>query len=295
LLGGDVRVQSKPGAGSTFIVQIPVRYEQRVEIGLQSESAIATVAADPASLPVLVLEDKAEMMMMYRSYLKNSGFHLIPASTVREAQEILEEIRPRVIILDVVLRAEDSWRLLAEIKTNPHTRDVPVMIASTIEDQAKAFHLGADDYLLKPVERASLLERLSAMTGAKRILIIDDDERDRYLLKQHFRESDLMVREASDGIEGIREAAQQRPNAIILDLTMPGMSGFEVLDALKTSAATKDIPVVICTSRVLTEQERLQLEGKTVAILSKEGHGRREIAEVIRRAVGPVRLPAAAI
>jgi signal transduction histidine kinase/CheY-like chemotaxis protein len=295
LLGGDVRVESKTGAGSTFSVQIPVRYEQPAEMGLQSESALATVAADPASLPVLVLEDKIEMMMMYRSYLKNSGFHLIPASTIRAAREILDEIRPRVIILDVVLRSEDSWRLLAEIKTNPGTRDIPVVIASTIEDQAKAFHLGADDYLLKPVERASLLERLNDLTGAKRILIIDDDERDRYLLKQHLRESDFVIREVSDGVEGIREAAKERPHAIILDLTMPGMSGFEVLDALKTGAATKDIPVVICTSRLLTEQERIQLEGKTVAILNKEGYGDPEIAEAIRRAVGPVRLPAAVI
>jgi signal transduction histidine kinase/CheY-like chemotaxis protein len=295
LLGGDVQVRSKMGSGSTFSLQIPVHYEQPVKIGLQSESALATVTADPASLPVLVLEDKPEMMMMYRSYLKNSGFHLIPASTIREAQEILEEIHPKAIILDVVLRSEDSWRLLAEIKTTPRTQNIPVMIASTIEDQAKAFHLGADDYLLKPVERASLLNRLTELTGAKRILIIDDDERDRYLLKQHFRQSDLVVREVSDGVEGLREAAKDKPDAIILDLTMPGMSGFEVLDALKIGAETKDIPVVICTSRVLTEQERLQLGGKTVAILSKEGCGPGEVLEVILRAVNSMRLPAGAI
>ena len=109
---------------------------------------------------MLVLEDKVEMMMMYRSYLKNSGFQLIPASTIREAQEVLERIRPSVIILDLVLRAEDSWRFLAELKQDARTRDIPVIIASTIEDQAKAFHLGADEYLLKPVERTRLARKI---------------------------------------------------------------------------------------------------------------------------------------
>jgi CheY-like chemotaxis protein len=272
-----------------------LRYEPRAEITLPAESNTKAAGADVLSLPVLVLEDKVEMMMMYRSYLKNSGFHLIPASTIREAQEALDKLSPKAVVLDVMLRSEDSWRLLAEIRQEPGTRNIPVLIVSTIEDQAKAFHLGADDYLVKPLDRVALLERLTELTGAKRILIIDDDERDRYLLKQQLRESALMIQEASDGLEGIRKASQQRPNAIMLDLTMPGMNGFEVLDALKAAPATKDIPVVICTSRVLTEQEKLQLEGKTAAILSKEGYGHGEIAATIRRTVGLTRLPAAAI
>ena len=185
-----------------------------------------------------------------------------------------------------------------DLKRDARTRDIPVMIASTIEDQAKAFHLGADDYLLKPIERAALLERLQALTAQARnarILIIDDNERDRYLLKQHFRESDFLIQEASSGLEGLREAAKEGPDAIILDLTMPGMSGFEVLEALKSNAQTKDIPVIICTSRVLAEPERLQLLGKAAVILPKEGPGCEEIAEVIRRAVNTVRFTATAI
>jgi CheY-like chemotaxis protein len=197
-----------------------------------------------------------------------------------------------------VLRSEDSWRFLARLKQEAHTRDIPVLIASTIEDQAKAFHLGADEYLLKPVEREQLLSKLGELTGpaqAMRILIIDDDERDRYLLKQQFRQSEVVIREVSQGVTGLAEACRERPNAIILDLTMPDMSGFEVLDALKADVATKDIPVVICTSRVLTDSERLRLTGKAIAILSKEGQGLQQIAEVIRRTAGPVSIGAVAI
>src|ERR1700678_3226516 len=113
LLGGEVQVESRLGEGSIFSVHLPLKYEQRVDLTLASESAIAAAQADPEGLPVLVLEDKIEMMMMYRSYLKNSGFQLIPASTVREALDALERIRPKVIVLDLILRAEDTWRFLA--------------------------------------------------------------------------------------------------------------------------------------------------------------------------------------
>ena len=162
LLGGEVRVESQLGDGIDLQRSAPaeIRTKRRAQPGVRIGHRGG--GGRPGSLPVLVLEDKVEMMMMYRSYLKNSGFQLIPASTIRDAQEALERIRPKAIILDLILRAEDSWRFLAGLKQDARTRDIPVLIASTIEDQAKAFHLGADEYLLKPVERAASARKVDA-------------------------------------------------------------------------------------------------------------------------------------
>jgi CheY-like chemotaxis protein len=292
LLGGNLQVQSQLGTGSIFLVCLPINYQQQLETAVEPAPPAET---EVHGLPILVVEDQPAMMMMYRSYFKNSGFQLIPAASIREARDCFERTRPAAVILDVVLRSEDSWRLLVQLKQNADTMDIPVMIVSTIEDQAKAFHLGADEYLLKPVERAPLLQRLRDLldrASAQHVLIIDDDERDRYLLKQLFRKFPLIVQESSGGLEGIQDAIKGQPSAIFLDLTMPDVNGFEVLDALKNEATTRDIPVVICTSRVLTEAERVKLSGKAAVILGKDRLGTMEISEILRQLVSRPGIPA---
>ena len=137
-----------------------------------------------------------------------------------------------------------------------------MLVATTVEDEAKAHHLGADGYLVKPIDPRVLVNRLKALTrhpSLSRVLLIDDSEGDRYIVKQHLRHSSILVIEAANGSEGIRRAHSDQPNIIILDLTMPGMSGFEVLRKLKADPITKDIPVLICTSRVLTSPERTEI------------------------------------
>ena len=120
-------------------------------------------------------------------------------------------------------------------------------MASTIEDQAKGFHLGADAYIVKPIERAVLLKelrRLTADPSLARVLIIDDNDVDRYLLRQHLKNLPVSFSEESAGVQGIGRASENRPDLIFLDLTMPDMTGFEVLDELKRRAETRAIPVV---------------------------------------------------
>ena len=98
---------------------------------------------DPARIPVLVIEDSPETVTVYKSFLKDSEFQLGAAGTTREAEELLEKVQPRAIVLDIVLRSEDTWGFLARLKEDSRTRDIPVIVASTVEDQAKAYHLGA--------------------------------------------------------------------------------------------------------------------------------------------------------
>jgi CheY-like chemotaxis protein len=254
--------------------------------------------ADPLSIPVLVVEDSPEMVMLYRSFLAGSGFQPFFASTTRQAEQILDWRRPAVILLDIVLRAEEAWSFVAQLNNEPRTKDIPVLIVSTLEDQAKAYHLGATDYLVKPIQRAVLIERLRAALGPSlpaHVLIIDDDESDRYLIRQRLLGSRVYVTEAFDGAQGIRQACEETPQGIILDLNMPGMSGFEVLDRLKAETSTKDIPVVVCTSRVLTETERLQLSQKTSAVLNKQGLDHAALAQVLNRILSVSDVAAAAI
>ncbi len=270
LLGGEVAVESRLHSGSTFTVRVPLRYAEAAE---QDFPAAIYGAPESAGLPVLVIEDSPEMMLAYQSFLRGSGFRIVAASTIREGEQILERTRPVAIVLDLILRSEDSWAFMARVQQDASLRHIPILVVSSVEDQGKAYHLGAAGYLVKPIERSTLLSRLRAITeppSPGRLLIIDDEERDRYLIRQHLRDSALLVSEAVNGADGIRQALEEKPAGIILDLNMPGMTGFEVLDRLKQAPATQNIPVIICTSRILTEAEQTELSGKTAAILNKK-------------------------
>jgi signal transduction histidine kinase/CheY-like chemotaxis protein len=287
LLGGEVSVESGIGAGSTFKVRLPLQYRASGEPEAIAQP-VRVVESD--GRPLLIVEDSPEMILMYRSYLQGTGFQPIHAATTREARLILETVRPVAIVVDVVLRSEDSWGFLARLKGDEATKDIPVMVVSTIEDQAKAFHLGADDYLVKPLDPEVLIERLRILSGqppARRLLIIDDNERDRYLLKQCFRDPTVRIVESSCASEGITQAGHHKPDLIVLDLCMPGMSGFAVLDQLKRNPATKGIPVVICTSLHLTDGERSQLMLDAAAILEKQHLDRVRAAQVLLQVFDP--------
>jgi signal transduction histidine kinase/CheY-like chemotaxis protein len=289
LLGGVVGVESAPGKGSKFYAVIPISYAVPV-------AAAATVdptwELDPELTPVLVVEDSAEMRMVYEKYLKGTGFQMVPASTVKQAQQALHRHRPQVIVLDLQLKGEDTWGFLARLKKDDETRAVPVMIVSQIEDQAKAIGLGADVYGLKPIQRRWLLDNLNRLTrgeGEKRILLIDDEEATRYWLKGLLASTGASILETPHGLEGIRMARELQPQVILLDLVMAVMQGEDVLDQLKADPSTESIPVIIVTSKNLQPQERASLNEKAVAVLSKTVLSRPEGLPLLREALQQAR------
>lgn len=186
-------------------------------------------------------------------------------------------------MLDILLRGEDTWSFLTEIKHHDDTRAIPVVVITTIDDQQKVLALGADAYYVKPIDRYRLLHTLTRVTApqtARRILVVDDEEISRYLLRQHLVTPQQVVSEAASGADAIRLAHAEKPDVICLDLMMPDADGFEVLRALRKDPVTQDIPVVIVTSKHLHESERRQLLQMASSILSKEAPRESALAAV---------------
>jgi signal transduction histidine kinase/CheY-like chemotaxis protein len=289
LLGGNVYVKSGVGIGSTFFAAVPTRFSGAMEAVYVPD---VKRELDQSKLPILVVEDNREALFIYDKYLKGTEFQVVPAQDLREARRALDEFRPVAIILDVLLQGEHSWNLLQELKRDPETKDIPVFVVTVIENRQKAMDLGATAFHSKPIDRGWLLKQLQTALhlSDEHILIIDDDEVSRYLLKGALANSGYRLLEAQGGKEGLRLAHEGQPKAIILDLSMPDLSGFEVLGILKSDPETEKIPVIIHTSQELGSEDRALLEA-AVDIVSKEPGSRELAGSRIAKALGRAGVP----
>ena len=286
LQGGTVRVDSAPGSGSTFSFTLPVTMKAAVVSRAQAAPVLEESGSRPTER-VLVVEDDAHAYELISAALATAGYTSVRARHGEEAIRLAREARPVAITLDLVLPGLDGWEVLKRLKNDKATRDIPVVIISMIENRELGVALGADDYMVKPVDRERMLERIAKLTSGRtsrtRLLLIDDDKAVHALLEEELTSLGYTIESAFSGESGVRAARAVTPDLIILDLMMPGMSGFEVAGALKEDASTCNIPIVVLTSKEISADDRRELQSKVTMFVQKGTSAREQLVREIRR------------
>jgi signal transduction histidine kinase/CheY-like chemotaxis protein len=286
LQGGWVRVESSPGKGSTFSFTLPVRSRAAVVSGTP-ELTPTEARAEPRAERVLVVEDDAQAYALISSALGSAGYLSIRARHGEEALHLAREMRPVAVTLDLVLPGLDGWDVLKTLKSDAATCDIPVVIISRVDERDLGVALGANDYFVKPVDRSRLLDRVRQLTGSSqskaRLLLIDDDVSLHEILEEELTTLGYTIESAFNGETGFAAAKANTPDVIILDLMMPGMSGFEVAGLLKDDPSTAKIPILVLTSKEISADDRRDLQTKVAAYVQKGGSARDHLVAEIRR------------
>lgn len=294
LHGGTISVQSEAGKGSCFCVSLPWCQKE-------TNSSVNITPNPPPVHPVqnlegqtqrsvLVIEDNRESAKLLTYYLELEGLRVTHLSTGEQALEWLTCNQPDLITLDLLLPGIDGWEVLACIKQIPKLAEIPVLIVSILMDKQRGFALGASQVLQKPLSYIELSTALTtvgilpASTG--HILMVDDDPVALELISLYLKQSGHRISVGHSGAEGIALAHKGHPDVILLDLMMPEVSGFDVVLALKDDPDTATIPIIIITSKLLTEQDRLKLNGHIETILAKSEFNPEILITEIRRALG---------
>jgi GAF domain-containing protein/CheY-like chemotaxis protein len=286
MMGGDVTVQSERGVGSTFTIRLPAQ----PETDWRASEAGKSPAQDAADRPlILVIDDDADVRQLTAETLTRDGFRVATARGGEEGIRLARELRPDAITLDVLMPVMDGWAVLATLKQDPALADVPVVVISIVDHKDRGYILGASDYLVKPVDRKVLAQRLGAICGARpyNVLLVEDDEPTREALRRALEPEGWMVAEADNGRSALEALERSAPGVIVLDLLMPEMDGFEFLDELRSRPRFRDIPVVVITAKDLTTEERQRLNGAVQRVLTKGERPLllREVAAMLKAAV----------
>jgi signal transduction histidine kinase/CheY-like chemotaxis protein len=272
LMGGDlVLTHSRPGQGSTFTIRLPAA-PAPAATPEQTPPAPKHGTEAPSTRPttVLVIDDDPDFRELMRRHLERQGFAVHLAARGAEGLEMVKRLRPDAITLDVLMPGIDGWGTLAALQADAETANIPVILITLLDDRTRGFALGAWEVLPKPVNWGRLIDLLGHLKPHPGpVLLVDDDPRVRELAGRTLTQHGWEVYGVEDGRAALAAAARRRPALVLLDLLMPGMDGFQFLEAFRSDAAWRDVPVVVLTAKELTDEDRRRLEGSVQAVLSK--------------------------
>lgn len=277
LHGGDVRFHSELGKGSVFTINLPLPVVE------------AKPAAGSQRPLILVVEDNPVAAKLVTHIVERGGFRTEVAITGNEALAKARDMHPTAITLDILLPEIDGWEVLARLKHDEATSSIPVVVVSLVDNPELGIALGALDYFVKPVRANDLLNRLKNLNikraidrDAIHVLVVDDERTNRDLLVNVLEPAGFKVIAAEGGEEGIRLAKAGRPDLVLLDLMMPDVTGFDVVEALRADAITQRVPIMVLTAKDLTEADKKQLNGHVSAVLSRRSTGTADLLDQLR-------------
>jgi len=286
--GGRITVESEFGKGSCFLFSLPA-VEPRSEVHAveQPTKASVTMVSGRLTPLVLIVDDEVPARELLASYLEPE-YRVAMAESGVEAIKEAQRLRPDAITLDVMMPGSDGFDTLVALRQNPTTADIPVIILSIVDQKQVGFALGAADYLIKPVRKPMLLEAIHKHVPVptdedSSILLVDDDPRALDLLQEALRSAGYEVQSVRSGARALEVLANKVVGAILLDLLMPGMDGFQVIRHVRQEPALRDLPILVMTAKSLSREEIALLSRETQGLLQKDGSWKQQlIAEVGR-------------
>jgi signal transduction histidine kinase/CheY-like chemotaxis protein len=285
LLGGRIDVTSAVGQGSTFSVTLPRAYYAGTDnFDIQQDWSLVQ-----GKVPVMVVEDDPADAFALERMLSGSCYQLLRVHNVREAQHLLQQVTPAAVLLDVMLVGEESWRLLLQMRTDETKAEIPLVVMSSSGEERKAVHLGADEYLAKPIDGEVLLGLLDRLTGRQSItnvLLVDDEEIARYLVRQLLPRSRYQLTAVDNGEAGLARLGEQAPDIVLLDINMPGMDGYEFLARMHDDPGLAGVPAIVLTSAILQPHERSRLQRATM-VMSKSSLSSTTLIDAIQSVLHP--------
>jgi signal transduction histidine kinase/CheY-like chemotaxis protein len=295
--GGAITLVSEPGLGSTITFTVPAWAAGQGTVGPLQRPPLRRPNQGLPGAAILVVDDDPSVRQLIARHLEQDGWKTVQASNATDALQLARESKPMLITLDIMMPDASGWWVLEKLKEDPQTAAIPVLVVTIVEDQRLVFALGASDYLGKPYDRGELIakiHRLLPKLDGKRVLVVDDDPDARALLAKILKDEHAEVVGAASGDEAMAMIAQTPPDLVLLDLMMPGMSGFEMVARLRAHPAAAGIPVMIVSAKELTAEDVLTLNGHIQRFVAKGSIEPEGLTNAVRQMLGQSKTQGAA-